>query len=223
MALKKLFPTREGDFNGWSNHYSETLIEHAEQYFLTDQEVKELKKLQAEWDRSYAAAIKAADEARAATESKNAARAALEDVVRNTARRIMADNRISNSQRRDAGLPVHKSNRTPVPPPATSPRGQVVSTNRLEHSVLVTDANTPTKRSKPSGVIGCEVMLRISNTASLDPQDYNLIGLWTRFPEVVTFNSDDAGKTAHYLFRWFNTKGEKGPWSNVTSATIPAV
>ena len=223
MASHKLFPSREGDFNGWSNHYSQTLIENAEQYFLTDREVKDLKKLQAEWDRDYSAAIKASDEARAATEAKNSSRSALEQTVRNTARRIMADNRVANSLRKDAGLPVYKTTRTPVPVPSTAPRGQVVETNRLEHSVLVTDSNTPTKRSKPHGVIGCEVMMRISDTQSLDPKDYHLIGLWTRFPEVVEFDAENAGKTAHYLFRWFNTKGEKGPWSAVTSATIPAV
>ncbi len=223
MASHKLVPRREGDFNGWSNHYSQTLIDNAEQYFLTDAEVKELKKLQADWDRDYAAAITAADVARAATEAKHEARAALEHVVRNTAKRIMADSRISNTLRKDAGLPVHKTTRTPVAVPTTSPLGQVVSTNRLEHTILVTDANTPTKRRKPPGVIGCEAMLLVGDVSTLDPADYRLIGLWTRFPEVVTFNADDAGKTAHYMFRWLNTKGEKGPFSAPTSATIPAV
>ena len=32
----------------------------------------------------------------------------------------------------------------------------------------------------------------------------------------------DGGKTAHYLFRWANTRGEPGPWSETISATIGA-
>ena len=223
MAIKQIIPRREGDFNAWTNHFADTLTQHADEYFLTDIEVKDLKRLHAAWDKDYAAAISASDIARAATETKNETRAALEQLERNIAKRIMADTRVSNSLQKEAGLPVHKKTRTPVPVPTTSPKGQIVATNRLEHSILVTDSQTPTKRSKPPGVIGCEVMLLISETYSVNPADYSLVGLWTRFPDVVTFTAKDAGKTAHYLFRWINTKGEKGPWSPTTSATIPAV
>ena len=62
-------------------------------------------------------------------------------------------------------------------------------------------------------------MLLIRDMPSFDPANYSLIGVWTRFPEVVRFNAEDTGKTAHYLFRWLNTKGERGPWSGSISAT----
>ncbi|MCC6284495.1 MAG: hypothetical protein IT439_04210 [Phycisphaerales bacterium] len=32
----------------------------------------------------------------------------------------------------------------------------------------------------------------------------------------------DAGKTALYTLRWVSTRGEKGPWSEVASATVAA-
>ena len=76
-----------------------------------------------------------------------------------TIKRIMADDRISDYMRKEAGLPVHKTTRTPVPTPTTSPIGQVVASDRLEHRVLITDSGTPTKRRKPHGVIGCEAIL----------------------------------------------------------------
>jgi hypothetical protein len=31
-----------------------------------------------------------------------------------------------------------------------------------------------------------------------------------------------GGKTAVYMARWVNTRGEKGPWSEVTTATVAA-
>jgi len=31
-----------------------------------------------------------------------------------------------------------------------------------------------------------------------------------------------GGKTAVYMARWVNTRGEKGPWSDVTTATVAA-
>ncbi|MBU6413979.1 MAG: hypothetical protein KGS45_10940 [Planctomycetes bacterium] len=31
-----------------------------------------------------------------------------------------------------------------------------------------------------------------------------------------------GGETAVYMARWVNTRGEKGPWSEVTTATVAA-
>jgi hypothetical protein len=36
------------------------------------------------------------------------------------------------------------------------------------------------------------------------------------------FRAGDGGKTAVYMVRWVNTQGEKGPWSEVTTATVAA-
>jgi hypothetical protein len=41
-----------------------------------------------------------------------------------------------------------------------------------------------------------------------------------------SFRADYAkaagGKTAVYMARWVNTRGEKGPWSEITTATVAA-
>jgi len=58
---------------------------------------------------------------------------------------------------------------------------------------LATNSLTLTTRSKPTGVIGCEVIQRISNTQLLDSADYQLVGLWTRFSEAVEFNTETPG------------------------------
>ena len=39
---------------------------------------------------------------------------------------------------------------------------------------------------------------------------------------IQEFNSADAGKNAYYAFRWVNTRGQRGPWSDITSVTIAA-
>ena len=44
----------------------------------------------------------------------------------------------------------------------------------------------------------------------------------TRTPYTADYAGADAKKTAHYMLRWVNTKGEKGPWSETASATIGA-
>ena len=42
----------------------------------------------------------------------------------------------------------------------------------------------------------------------------------TRTPDVADYPGEDGGKTAHYMLRWVATTGEKGPWSETSSATI---
>jgi hypothetical protein len=37
-----------------------------------------------------------------------------------------------------------------------------------------------------------------------------------------SFAGSDTGKTAYYLSRWVNTRGEKGPWGSMVAATIAA-
>ena len=39
------------------------------------------------------------------------------------------------------------------------------------------------------------------------------LALDTRTPYRADWTGADAGKIAHYLLRWVNTRGEKGPWS----------
>lgn len=98
-----------------------------------------------------------------------------------------------------------------------------MSTNRLEHTVSYSDITTPTRRARPEVVSACEIYVAVGAVPPTDPKQYRFVGLSTRTPEVVTFESEDGGKTANYLLRWVNTKGEAGPWSQVISATVPAV
>jgi len=48
------------------------------------------------------------------------------------------------------------------------------------------------------------------------------MALDTRTPYTLDFDGPDGGKNAHYMLRWVNTKGEKGPWSETATATIGA-
>jgi hypothetical protein len=43
----------------------------------------------------------------------------------------------------------------------------------------------------------------------------------TNSPFTLVFENDQCGKTIYFAIRWENTRGEKGPWSEITSAIIP--
>ncbi|HEV7858837.1 MAG TPA: hypothetical protein VGO91_09435, partial [Pyrinomonadaceae bacterium] len=66
----------------------------------------------------------------------------------------------------------------------------------------------------------CEIWSKIGDPAPSDPSQLHFMGLDTSTPYMVQFGGEDAGKTAYYMLRWVNSKGEQGPWSQTASATI---
>ena len=88
---------------------------------------------------------------------------------------------------------------------------------------MYSDVATPTRKARPYGVRGCEVFCAVADNPPTNPEDYRFVAFSTRTPELIKFKSQDGGHTANILLRWVNTKGEPGPWSQVASATIPAV
>jgi hypothetical protein len=58
--------------------------------------------------------------------------------------------------------------------------------------------------------------------APTDPSVLSFLTMTTRPTLRTDFRAADGGKTAVYMLRWVNTRGEKGPWSDVTTATVAA-
>jgi hypothetical protein len=55
-----------------------------------------------------------------------------------------------------------------------------------------------------------------------DPDTFRFVALDTKTPYTLDFDAADGGKNAHYLLRWVNSTGQKGPWSETTSVTVGA-
>ena len=101
---------------------------------------------------------------------------------------------------------------------------------RLRHTLRYADESTPTRRTRPRGVIGAEVWVRVSAprdppptpVSPNDPGERTFLLPSTRTPAVAEFTGPEGGQTAHYMLRWLSTRGEAGPWSETASATIGA-
>ena len=216
-------PHGETEFLSWAAQFVNQVAAHPELYHLDAERIQELQSELTEFEDSMDNAVAARDASLAATRHKNDVREKFEDDVRVAVRMIQANNKVSDASRDAAGVHVHKSTRTPVHPPTTPPVGFVMASDRLEHTLSFSDSSTPTRRAKPAGVTGCEVYLFIGDDTPQSPSRYTFRLLATRTPQRIDFADEDAGKTANYLLRWVNTKGEHGPWSQIISATIPAV
>jgi hypothetical protein len=99
------------------------------------------------------------------------------------------------------------------------------SRHRLRHSIAFADESSPTSTAKPRGVIGTEIWIAITPSGTAAPSDqaaFQFVALDTRSPHAIDFTGADAGRAAHYLLCWTNTRGQKGPWSETATATIGA-
>lgn len=159
--------------------------------------------------------------AKATRESKDVAREAAEDLVRPLAQRLQSSESVQNADRQSLGLPVRATTRSPAPEPTTRPIVTVDTSQRLQHTISFVDENTPGSRARPEGVTGCEVWMKIG-TLPTDPRELTYLATDTRTPYVANFDGADGGKIAHYMLRWVNSRGERGPWSQTVSATITA-
>jgi len=174
------------------------------------------------WTTRYPAHASAQNAAEAARQLKDDARAAFEAAIRPLVRRLQASTAVDDGERAALGITVPDTTPTPVGPPTTRPVATVDTRQRLRHVIGFADEGTPSQKSKPAGVIGAEIWVKIGGAAPVDPGECTFVALDTRTPHTLEFAGADGGKTAHYMLRWVSTRGEKGPWSETVSATIGA-
>lgn len=179
----------------------------------------ELVALSTSWETNYQQHIAAQDVARSKTVSKDEARAALTALIRTAAQLAQSDPTVTEEARTAAGLPVRKTGGSPVPTPTTRPVPNIDTSQRLTHIVHFRDENS-TGKAKPAGVSGCEIWVKVGDAPPASADELHFLGLDTRTPYTAQYDFDDGGKTAYYMLRWVNTRGESGPWSETAEATI---
>lgn len=172
------------------------------------------------WVSAYEAHKAAWVAAQAATQRKDVARQDLESLIRQKGTKIQADITVSNELRTKLGLTIVDKVRTPAAKPTTRPIGTVDTSQRLQHTIHFRDERTPTSRAKPDGVRACQIFTKKGDPPPLDEKDLVYVASDSSTPYVLQFDGADVGKTAHYMLRWENTRGETGPWSETISAVI---
>lgn len=177
---------------------------------------------QTAFSTAFNANITAQNAAEAARAAKDTTRTTLETVVRTLVRKIQGTPAVTNAQRQALGISERGTERTPVGVPDSSPILSVDTSERLMHTIGFADSKTPTTKAKPHGVVGCQIWIYIGATPSKIPSEYHFLITDRKTPYRYDFEGEDGGKTAHYMGRWENTKGETGPWSEIVSATIVA-
>ena len=168
-----------------------------------------------------ATADKARDAAATAVADQGKAKDAAEAVARGLTKKINGHPTVDNARRIKAGLAPHDEARTVIGAPTTKPIARLEISGHYTLTLHFVDELTPLKLAKPHGTHGCQIWSHVGDPAPADATGYVFLALDTKTPYTDVHAAADAGKTAYYMVRWVNAKGEVGPWGDVVSAKIP--
>jgi hypothetical protein len=110
--------------------------------------------------------------------------------------------------------------RSPVPVPHTTPEAEIVLPSPAVIEVHFRDAGSD-HVAKPRGVHGAEIAWAILDAAPVNWGQLTHTRFGTHTPFHLVFEGDQRGKRLYFALRWENTRGKKGPWSNIQDAVIP--
>jgi hypothetical protein len=77
------------------------------------------------------------------------------------------------------------------------------------------------KKAKPHGVSGAVARYDVLDAPPADVNDLKQSLLDTASPCHLDFSEAQRGSRVYYCLAWQNTRGEKGPWSQIEMAIIP--
>jgi hypothetical protein len=220
-------PASDAAFHSWQGNLMSKVPAQATAWNIPAEAVAALQSLRTQWEAAYAAAGDPATRTSLAVKAKQDARKAYEAALRGFVKAYLTYNpALSDTDRENLELPVHKTTRTPIPPPAELVEFELrqASGSRVEVHFFPIGAHSEARErheAKPYGVRGVELAWA---TLPEPPKSYaDLVHsvFDTRSPYTFRFDLADAGKTIYVCARWENTTGQKGPWSSIKSAIIP--
>jgi hypothetical protein len=227
MTYKDFIPHSDSEFDPWQDNLVGKVDPIAGQLGIPEATITETHTKKARWDAAYKAAKDPNTRNKVLVLEKNEARADYESNLRNLNNTyLMHSPMLTDAMRLDMGLPVHKTTRTPVPPPTSMVELLLrqLGGSRVEVAFFPVSENTAARErheAKPFGVRGAELIWAILTEPPKAYEDLVHSVFDTRSPYIFQFNISDAGKTLYVCARWENTTGQKGPWNEIKSIIIP--
>jgi hypothetical protein len=221
MSGNKFVPTKAADFNLWVAVLASYIEKNRERFNFPGDVWDALNALLEVWKEKYAVAVTPATRTSAAVLEKDEARTALEREVRRDVKEFLTYSRfVTDADRENMGLPVHKTTHTPAPKPTTVPEFRVDTSIIRRLTIHFQAAGSKTK-AKPAGVHGAEVKWAILASPPTTVDDIIHSSFDTNSPLTLEFGEPERGKSVYLCLRWENTRGDKGPCSKIAMAIVP--
>lgn len=218
MATAPYIPASDAGFDTWLNNFATLIAATPTVYGLVAGDATAITAQKTAWNTAYALVVNPATKTSVTVAGKDAARATAEAVVRPYAVQISNNSGVDPSDKTAVGVTVKKTIPTPVPPPTTSPTLSLVTATPLAHQLAYRDTSTPTSKSKPAGAIQIQLNRAVGIAFTVDPEAASFYGMWTKSPNVSSFDAGQAGMKCTYFARWVTRGGpggasQFGPWS----------
>jgi hypothetical protein len=159
------------------------------------------------------------------TIAKNSARIVYEPMVRQVITIMVGNPAVTDAELESMGIIGRRQGKhfphVSIPTDVPDYRIEQAFGHRLIIHFHAHDNDRESSVAKPHGVHGVEIAWAILETPPTSYNDLTKSAFDTATPYTFTFDIPEAGKTLYVALRWENTRGEKGPWSDIQSAIIP--
>ncbi|MDR2086381.1 MAG: hypothetical protein LBP72_04315 [Dysgonamonadaceae bacterium] len=178
------------------------------------------------WETAWAAYnSNPAERTQSMTFAKNATRKVYEPMLRQLCTLLIGNPNVTDADLETMGIVGRRQGKhyPPVPVPTDVPdfRIEQAPGHRLLVHFHAHEQERESSAAKPHGVHGAELIYSVLETPPTSYDNLTKSAFDTASPYTFTFDLPDTGKTLYVAVRWENSRGEKGPWSNIQSAIIP--
>ena len=220
MSSSKTIPQKDADFNVWQNVIALAALENKQKWFL-DSEWIDARFVPArdEWTKAWDVYKNPVTRTSLIVAEKKEKRANYQKLLSILVRNMKVNTRLTDEDRRHAGIVLDDRIPTPVPKPSTYPVAAVDTSMSRCLTVRFRDSGGASA-AKPYGVHGSEIRWVIADDAPGIEQLVNS-GFVTRSPHRLSFSDAERGKKVWLCLRWQNKRGENGRWGGIVDAIIP--
>jgi hypothetical protein len=215
MRTQDYIPRSEDERASWLSNFAEKGTTYAS---LWDVPLDAFNALNTKTGK-YIAALKVAKDPRHSPvdiAKKNAAEEeAVEEARKLYKHYIVGNDKVTDDQRIDCRLPVYDTDLTPSDTPTSTPEKKRID-HPTEGQVRIWIQDSITGLSlKPDGVHGWEARLKVCAERILHRDQMDQSMFVTHNPMVLQFDDYQLGMILSITFRYENTRGVKGPWSEI--------
>jgi hypothetical protein len=217
---KDFIPAADLIFDVWGDNLVDKLEAGATTWKIPPAAIDLLKTERSRWKKSLAEAENPATRTKGAIQEKQTVKTEYKAEIRKILKIYVTYNPlITDRDREEMNLPIHKTTITPAPIAGTMPWLRP-RTDLLRH-ITFDFGGSETSKAKPPGQHGLELAWEITADTPGHINHLTHSAFHTRTPLTLEFDEDKRGKTLWYAARWENTRGEKGPWSEIRNIIIP--
>jgi hypothetical protein len=220
MKSKNYIPPNDGKFLEWIKNFLAYLVLNAARWRIEPESWRELEMLTTQYEEAYVK-LEEPNHGKADVLLKTQCRETLEKSTRLFVKEYVANNHLVSDDDR-IHLAVTIRDTKPTLSPVCDKPPFITIALLAAGIILIKFGNIETgKKGKPVGQSGAEMVYAILDHKPQDWDELTHSIYSTSSPFRLSFKGTERGKVLYFALRWQNTRGEKGPWTEIMSVIIP--